>query len=83
MSNKAATKVRVGMRRNAERVCMAHHQRAVGMASVGYSRRGGDMLQEIECYAVDPRLAQVVEKAFTLPPTTKVRVAASRGDARK
>ena len=41
------------------------------------------MLHGIKCYAVDPRLAEVAEKAFTLPPKAKVRVAASRGDARK
>ena len=33
--------------------------------------------------AVDPRLAEAVKKAFTLRPKTRVRVAASRGDARK
>ena len=33
--------------------------------------------------AVDPRLAEAVEKAFTLRPKARVRVAAPRGDARK
>ena len=32
---------------------------------------------------VDPRLTEAVEKAFTLRPKVTVRVAASRGDARK
>ena len=33
--------------------------------------------------AVDPRLAEAVEKAFTLRPKSSVRAAASRGSAHK